>query len=487
MLRDFNSRSAMEQLVDKSGNRFWLVAAPGDGSCLFGSIVHLIYGMTPKHPLFGSYCLQTRLAAVSEIRNNIAYYYAQLVAHAAEEFRDYDWSSEYKVERYLENLETPGFWGGEESISALATHFQVAFVVHQEGGSKIEFKPAHSESNILPRYHLYYRVFTPPPTTGSQVESELPSTAIAHYDSVLFLRDARSTLESISGEDVQLPSLSYPVRVKWFRGDDALLCSLVHQLTKADPSSETLYLLRCLIADELEGDPTLSVPPSGMPCSPEDVSRISLRLRSGYLAEDRASLVILAKLLKINIFVHNRYEEDALCYKPSVGRSVVNAHLVLDLCQSMYGSIFSSFETCPTIRRRSLSDPMVVAQKAARKELTDSQLSEPLTVLIHPAQGLRFASLNVHGCRREDKREAIDCLLLLEGVHIAVLQEVNLDCVYAATSNFRWYMGGPSKSRKRGLAILIRHGLGAEIVNSICAKPDIQHAEIRYQVCSVPN
>lgn len=478
----------MEHVLEKNGDRFWLMVIPGDGDCLFGSIVHQIYGMTPAHPLFKSYSHQIRITAVAEIRRNLPYYYDQVASHAADEcLQATDELLQYlsvsdQVEWYLAKLETPGFWGGEESISALANHYQVIFTLHQEEGTAIEFRPSDSGMLHLPRYDLYYRSLAPPVQLFREIESNLPRVK-THYDSVVCIRKAGSTLDRSTGVIVQLPSLNYPVRVRWFgdNPDGSLLC-IIHQLARSEPSEEILYKFRCLIADEVDDYPT-----SLDSCvSPESNCNLSFPLRAERRGENRAAFVVLSRMLNINIFVHDIQEEDSMRYSPTVSHATINVHIVADFSQAVpnYGSIFCAPDIFRTARTPASSDHMTVAQRAARKEATDSQLTEPSVINVDPKQGLRFASLNVNGCRREDKRESIDGLLLCHGVHIAALQEVNLDCMYVATSNFRWYVGESSNTnRKRGLAILIRHGLNAEIRNSLCSKPSIQHAEILYQVC----
>lgn len=114
----------MEQLSDIRGNLFWILNIPGDGDCLFGAIVHQIYGMTPKHRLFKTYSQLVREAAVTEIIHNLHLYY-ETVSSTANEVIASDCSVSDKVEEYLSKLKTTGYWGGSDSIAALSNHFQV--------------------------------------------------------------------------------------------------------------------------------------------------------------------------------------------------------------------------------------------------------------------------------------------------------------------------------------------------------------------------
>lgn len=196
----------MEQVFDNHGSCFWLVTIPGDGDCLFGAIVHQIYGMTPRNPLFKHYSQQAREAAVSEIRMNLPFYFDH-VASYADELMTSGNSIQEKVEQYLDKLRTAGFWGGAECISALSNHFQVVLVVHQDS-SKIEFAPANSEHRPLPRLHLYYR--------GHGAIKN-------HYDSVLCIRLDGTAQDNDDLETVQLPELSSEAQVREYNPEFNLL------------------------------------------------------------------------------------------------------------------------------------------------------------------------------------------------------------------------------------------------------------------------
>lgn len=129
-------------------------------------------------------------------------------------------------------------------------------------------------------------------------------------------------------------------------------------------------------------------------------------------------------------------------------------------------------------------DPYDLARKVARKECTDSQVTAALDVPIDRNRGLRFASLNVNGCRSLVKRESVDSYLFSQGVHVAVLQEVNLHCEKVGTANFQWLLGAATTNRKRGLAILLRHGIGIRVMDHKYRGPNIQYIKAAYEVCS---
>lgn len=135
-----------------------------------------------------------------------------------------------------------------------------------------------------------------------------------------------------------------------------------------------------------------------------------------------------------------------------------------------------------TGRKRFTSDPLLLATKVARQEFTASQETVQPVITISAKAGIRFASLNVNGCRTIGKREAIDSYLLQRGVHLAVLQEANLDSAEILTAHYRWYLGGAERSRKRGLAILVRHGVDLTIRRKGHSSSNIQYMDVSYQV-----
>ena len=79
-----------------------------------------------------------------------------------------------KVSAYLDSLETPGFWGGEECLSAIANIFNVQIEVYQTNG-KIVVMP-DAEPGSLPIYRIFYRGYP---------------AARNHYDSILFIRPTK--------------------------------------------------------------------------------------------------------------------------------------------------------------------------------------------------------------------------------------------------------------------------------------------------------
>lgn len=138
----------------------------------------------------------------------------------------------------------------------------------------------------------------------------------------------------------------------------------------------------------------------------------------------------------------------------------------------------SPTEICP---RPFDEDPLLIADKVSRLETCTTQDTRA-TLHLDSRTGLRFASLNVNGCRTVEKRDAIDSYLMSQRVHVAALQEVNLQSMVAMTTNYRWYLGQKAGSRKRGLALLINLNVGITVQFSRAYGSYIQHSEVVYQV-----
>lgn len=468
----------MERVSDNNGNLLWLLEIPADGDCLFGAIVHQLFGMTPKHPLFKPYSQHVREVAVAELRRNPHLYIETVQTHALELITS-NCSIADKVDLYLRRMLTAGYWGGADAIAALSNHYRVIFTVHQDS-CRIEFVPTNSENGggAFSRYNLFYRNLR-------YIDESSESGAKVHYDSVWCIRMHEAVLETSDMQTIQISGLPSDTRVKHFgHGPDALFLSILHQLTGTIASRETVSIFRCLVADEIESRPIEFLAACGV-SSDTSASQFAQGLRSGHHAGGLTAILVLSAAFNMTVFTHES-TQNTLRYDPSESVPDMSIHILKHSSSSAtaYGSIvLTSRINRPLLApRRVLPDPMVVAQKVARKEVTDSQMTEHSSVSIDPKRGLRFASLNVNGCRSMEKREAIDFLLLSQRVHIAVLQEVNLDCEYASTPNFEWHMGGRTNSKRRGLAILIYRGLNAVIQRSAYSGSNIQHAEVFYQV-----
>lgn len=428
-----------------------------------------MFGVPPEHLLYDSYCQQVREIAVKEIRRNLETYFVTLSQFANETIKSGTTVKE-KVLIYLEHLQKPGFWGGSESISALSNHFKAVFVIHQQDG-EFKFVPSHFEATGAPRYHLFYRGI---------------ANSKNHYDSVVCFRPRVLDLVSPHGyQSEEIRTLESDAVVVRFNEPNSALCSVLHQINGSLPSEETLNIIRYLIAGEIERHPNF-LQSCGRPYeSPEEVARFLFHLRIGREEGGMATLVALSSVLKLRIYVHCPIR-DVIRYDPSSCNPLLSVHVLEDLTNASraYGSILALHQVPDpsSIRCRHLPDPLAVARKLARKEISDSQLTQHLPVLIDAKHGVRFASWNVNGCRTASKQEAIDAALLVQKVVIAVLQEVNLDCQQMCTANYRWVMGHPLVNRKRGLAVLMLLEADIEIIKHTVHGPFLQCLEVSYKV-----
>lgn len=468
----------MDVLQNAYGDIFWLLPIPGDGNCLFGSVIHQLCCASPNHQHFGAYRSQLRDAAVSELRNRIDFYVDYLAVSAEEAFEDPSPVAN-KIERFLVALESDGFWGGEESLAAICNLHQVAITVHQINGT-IEFTPTVSENQSWRVLDIFYR--------------NLPGfVEKTHYDSVVAVRRLRQETcfnpHAHSTEVFLRSEAIFVYAVEFTDHQESLFISVYHQLTNTHPTSDTISLFRGLVADDLEARSVTFLRSFGILIeTPTELSEFIFRLRIGRVDGGLASLVVLSSLLRVVIYLHS-HDREPCRIKPSGTQGILSIH-VLEQDQGefvSYASITSLLDqTLRSARVTSESavvpaDVMDIAVAVAREEQASQETVHP-SIELNPRHGLRFASLNVNGCRVGRKRMSIDQCLLSHRVHLAVLQEVNLDCERLITSNYQWLMGPRAMNRKRGLAILYRHGLDVQVQKSFERGPYIQCLELSYQV-----
>lgn len=459
----------MEQVRDSTGNRYWLVQIPKDGDCLFGSLVHQIYGVTPKNQLFKPYSKQLRETAVREIRNHPDLYYHHLAYYANEIVHD-DWPIEMKIEEYLRRLECPGFWGGSECLAAVSNYFVVCIHIYQDT-TCIKFEP-ETESFDLRICEIFYH--------GEGLVK-------THYDSIICKRPydyALDPLPNIPIDTAQLADCDFTVSYQVLEPiQDSLVASVGHQLTGSPITTDNIVLLKCLVADELQSQSPSTLSLLEIPATTEGLSNYIFHLKLGRLDGGRSFLVLLSSLLNITIYVHST-RSGSYRIASSTGDPTVAVHLLERNSEPSvsYASVLRMNRG--RTKRSSLPsvDPLEVADKVARMEVHATPEVSDKCVLLDSQIGMRFASLNVNGCRTVEKRDSIDFYLLSQNVHLAALQEVNLQGADVKTSHYRWYLGQKSSSKKRGLALLVRSGFDVKIQFRKNHGSNIQFAEVTYEV-----
>ncbi|KAL1401379.1 hypothetical protein pipiens_006646 [Culex pipiens pipiens] len=255
---------------DADGNLHWLLCIPPDGNCLFGALVHQLNGMTPANPLFNIYCGNLRQDAVDEIRENFVFYEEHLSRYAAELVSG-DAPAAEKVETYLTNLETPGYWGGAECLSAISNRYKVKIQVYQ-GTGRVTFSPLGSPTEP-PVLRVFYRGGNGTPN---------------HYDSIICVRP-RNLVKPIQAIPICGPA------------GPSILQSIIIQLTGAIPTETELNVFRWLVAEDADtrGPPFLAECGVGI----TERKNFTFRIRLGSIEGDAVTFVSLAALLRLRIYV----------------------------------------------------------------------------------------------------------------------------------------------------------------------------------------
>lgn len=199
----------------------WVQCIPGDGSCLFGSLVHQVFGIHPAEKDFLFVASRMRESIVDHLRRNFSRYWEYLVPFAEDFVKDGYVDIYDRVWRYLELLSDNRFWGGEECLSVACELYDIIITVWDErsgrfmeyfGGSPMAKKVAICFSGV-------------------------------HYDSVLF---ASHTSFCDTNGSINIPRTSDMIRVQPFYGDVSVYQSFLHQLRIRQDDSE-ITILRSLL------------------------------------------------------------------------------------------------------------------------------------------------------------------------------------------------------------------------------------------------
>lgn len=467
----------MQVLSDFRGNQYWLLSIPGDGDCLFGSLVHQLYGVTPKNALFKPYSRQLRHIAVQEIKSNIEHYYENVVYYANELVLG-DMPLAERINAYLNLLDSSGVWAGTESIAAISNHFKVGITVHQDNAC-MRFSPIEADDMDpqLQIINIFYR--------GSS-EGKGRGGERSHYDSVVCFRPFDFTLSPCQNPTYTSLLYDHDFEAEYVflsQEKDSLWTSVGHQITGAIINENTIYLLRCLVADEYQSLSSDELSAFGV--SMEDLDTFLFHLKIGRHDGGKNSLILLASVMQIKIRLHSSdHVSESLAPVESGRNATIDLMRRDNQIQDRYGSVLK------VNRRRITTSPvqqdlLEIARKTARVEICATPEVDVAPVVLNEKVGLRFASLNINGCRTVEKQDAIDSLLLTKNVHLAALQEVNLQGTEAVTTNYKWYLGPRSGNKRRGLALLVRVDIDVSLSRQKSVGPNIQMAEVSYRVIIV--
>ncbi|XP_058450789.1 uncharacterized protein LOC131430108 [Malaya genurostris] len=378
----------MEHIFDADGNIYWVQCIPGDGNCLYGSLVHQIYGVSPDNTLFKRYIVQLRESVVSEIKRNLHLYYASLSINACEVISG-NLSESQKVEEYLQQLLCSGFWGGEESLSAIANLHQMGITVYQE----------NSQFHFLPQSGVE--------TSHCKVFFRGPGDIKNHYDSVVCVRPKDFALHPSDCDYEEITIDGVILKAQRLERDPQTLFSVIgHQLTGMVLSDMSLFTLHCSVADEVERQPLSFLESCGVLCATENsLSTYAFHLRIGRHDGGVATLVCLASLLGVTIYVYNT-RSGLKRLDPVNRRSIATIHILEDF-EHEYSSYASVLDVHPCTDNNIISpspfprDNLSLALSIERRELSEPNMCISSEVKIDSRHGLQFASLNVNGCRQE--------------------------------------------------------------------------------------
>lgn len=442
-------------MQDSAGNLHWLLNIPRDGNCLFGALTHQRHGVTPSNPLFDAYNTSLRKLAVRHIRTHLEQFNHHLEAFAAE-LVEGEIPIQDKVGVYLDRLETSGYWGGEECLTAISNLFAVRIDVHQTNGT-ISIVPDIEPTAV---YRIFYR--------GSTQHRN-------HYDSIICVRPAAMPQNHSDYIAIRASSRTFYAQNPG-QEETTQIQSVLQQITGSVPSPTEVNILRWLIAEDIEKRPASFLTNCGIHELEQD--NYTLRMRLGRIDGGPATYISLAALLKVRIFSHS-IDGSALRYDPAQGGHLSFAHILEDKSTIPYRYLSINFIEEPESLQ---PDPYDIAQAVHQNETHSSPKPVPEVITIEETTGLRFATLNVNGCRLPAKRNAIDLYLSLNRIHVAALQEVNLCCSRTSTEHYQWHLGKTRGNQRRGLAVLIRKGARINVTAIDGGGPNVQMLEMSYEV-----
>lgn len=114
--------SVYYHIVTSYGDNLKMLPVPGDGNCLFASIVHQLENLDSKSPSHKPAVIELRRKSVDYLERHWMEYELQILAEAVK--RRMIWPNEQQkveiIRKHINNLREDGFWAGSEVISAIA-------------------------------------------------------------------------------------------------------------------------------------------------------------------------------------------------------------------------------------------------------------------------------------------------------------------------------------------------------------------------------
>lgn len=403
---------------------------PGDGSCLFGSLLHQLLGILPEDSGYHSSVRVLRRMVVMLIQRNLERFSGFFDTHRSS-----------SIDRILQDLESGNAWGGQECIMAVSELFDVQINVV----SPYTVVPFGNSPRICRIYYHEMGNFS-----GKEENFN-------HYDSILevvntewgYSAPADVPIFMWMTEVKQIPrNFTENCNALFFDGvAEASLMAFCHQMRSHDRTS-VLLQAKLLIQECLSFYETNSEEIDRLQCPPSIFVDKADIWKLLVLAVNVTGKQVSVVDLEGNLLVH------IAPYTPCIGLNH-NLRLCYDEGKQELGSIFTrSGRPSLNCWETSTGNTTLVSEEEGRECFPDpsDKAEEPTAI--------NFASWNVRGCCRDDKRNAIDTALMENDITVALLQEVNIDCVSLTSTNFKWLVHKTPNNKQRGLAVLVRKGVG---------------------------
>lgn len=417
------------------GKHLEIVPIPGDGGCLFGSLLHQLFGMDTEGDFYQEAIKNLRRLVVLHIRKNKTRF---IPCFCPEDGRN----SDDFFERSLISLENGELWGGEETIVAVSEIFHVEVVVVQNF-AVLRYGNAQENGNneIWIYYHEHDRF-----GAGDGNRNHYDSITgcynlegVITYSLKVPKQEWRTVVQSISSDTGEKLNLFF-----FEETPDAHFLAMRHQLR-----ASTLLPLG-LQAKVLQYECELFLERNSESIS-NNVASVEL---NGMDLQNWKFCFAASNFLNKKLLITNMRGDKIMEFAPSTSR--VTLSKCIWLC---YNEAVSKLGSVVRTRKRFTIQELRTDENDSRitENFQDEEINSPD---VDKDNMFRMASWNVRGCCREDKRNDIDKKLEDHNIHMAFLQEVNTVCNTIVTDNFRWQILKAVGNKQRGLAVLTRKSAG---------------------------
>lgn len=437
--------------VDLTGmnKRIEVEEIAGDGGCLFGALLHQLFGFNTFGDAYQDAIKDCRRLVVMHMRRKLGQYAVYLYPEGILMGEQ----CSKQIEQALNEIERGQRWGGEESILAMTELFSIQIVVVH---NLAIYRYGNSEASRSEQCWLYYHDFG---------DFSGRSSTANHYDSIVKCTDEDGTMEYewSTARNLWRTEVKHLVardgrkyNAMFFEGcPDSPLLPICHQLRDrmSSPLGLNEKLLKCEV-DQFCARNSEWLQDAARPPGLEGMSLSTWEL-----------VLAGANVLGKRITVTNKECERLVEVVPDMQqRANLTQNLILyfDAERQRIGSI-----TCTRKRQRGWSG--AGSNEDNQRSIRNSSTNTPPiteTETEESEEHINVASWNVRGCCRAEKRDKIDAILVEKNIHVALLQEVNTDCESAITDNYKWHIHKNPGNKQRGLAALVRKASGI-IINNV--------------------